>query len=766
MIPVVEPRWLNACVDAGKWLPTHSFSPDPRLIFKLVFACISDTISISDREIIYGAIKAFGGQYNDVLTRSTTHLITTDTTNEKYLLATSTREQDGIVIATVLPYWVNRCVTNQCLVDDSPYIVLEHRPITDIPISAVQDSVPGNSVAGTTKVSELMGKRVYISGDYQLGIREQASIHLLINLQGAIVELRFDAHATDFYLGKFREGNEYELAMKLDAIVGNLDWFYHLVFLGEFTLPQNGNMLYFPYPQVRPLEGLSISITNYTGDTRQYLIKLIELLGGMFTKTLTRSNQYLLSRSGEGKKYDTARFKWLDGSGNPVISLVNHLWLEECYRNVSHEDVDIKHTEFEDLPPVGLVRLPPSLWSLGVDSVPLSPVKKLEPEPSQTQYPESQNDEKSQYLQKSQTPTQVESGVVLVDFLSQPSKASQASQSTQASTQASPSQSSRPLPLQPSRSSHPSSSSHPSPPSLTPSTLPSQPSLMPPPRGRSAARKAAEKLHNNMSDLNQFEAAKSSKRKMKDYLVNVGMADESQMGPDSQSSAKRTKKTNSQKLIAKCIVTGYRDLTRLQLADLSAEGIKMADEKLMNGDTLVAPKVMRTEKFLRGIARVSRVIHPDFFQAVLSGTSANMDDFLLDKKVSTSELNQELGWDTNQDSPLETLILKRPLDGLFHGLKVNLSPNLNGGVDLIGRVLDDHGMSGHLVLKSNAKDWIKCDDNQAIFICHSSKDLKLIKAITREVKKTGEPFHIIEWDWCVQSIFHMELLPFENHSLI
>ena len=115
--------------------------------------------------------------------------------------------------------------------------------------------------------------------------------------------------------------------------MGNLQWLYFILASKSWTLPLNSNILYYPQPStpLDGLQGLKISITNYSGEARSYLSKLITIMGGVFTKTLTRDNDYLVCGKAEGKKFDAALNKWVDSEGNLEIKVVNHLWLEDCY---------------------------------------------------------------------------------------------------------------------------------------------------------------------------------------------------------------------------------------------------------------------------------------------------------------------------------------------------------------------------------------------------------------------------------------------------
>ncbi|CAN3374881.1 hypothetical protein DIURU_002606 [Diutina rugosa] len=774
MIPVVKPQWVHDSIAANKLVATNAYSPDDRLIFKDVYACVADTVPQGDKEVLYGAIVAFGGQYNDIMTRATTHLISPDATNEKYLLAASSRDDEDINIKPVSPHWINRCVTSQSLVDETDYLVspTSNGIPEDEPMADVFDFPSSHDAADTPPLADLEGKRFFVSSDFNLSSQQEAAVTRLIHYHGGIVSPQYNPDTVDIYLGKFRSGDDYERAkLSPRTIVANLDWLYHIVQRHSFVLPRNANMLFYPFPNPTsklPLEGMSISLTNYSGNARFYLIKLIEALGATFTKNLTRDNDILVSSSDSGKKYSTAKFKWLSGVGDPVVSVVNHLWLEECYRQQKQVVFSEKYTIVgsNQLPPPGLARLLPELFD-GVSSTSLSPEKDeigSEPEAEELHPPKD-------------TPTQ-------------PQAVSEATQLSETSPEPTPSKSSDAAdvavvsPKPKSQEKPPKSSPYKSQTKSSPqSTQASE--AMPPPtsRGRSAARKAAEKLHNDMSDLNQFEAARTSKRKMKDYLETHGLSQEQAEQAAAHTKRKRaeTNKSNGHEgsvpVRAKCVVTGFREFSRAELSSLSEVGIVVVGNKSgsidFDGvDTLSAPKVMRTEKFLRGLGHVKRLIHPSFFDDVLKSMASYeaIDNYSLDKKVGAAELNSELGGDIDPKHPIATLISRRPRDGVFAGTSLNLSHNLNGGVDLIARVLHDHGMEAHQVakgasVKSPCQFRKTGNDPDVVYICHASKDQKLVKAIKAKID-AGNNWAVVEWDWCVQCIFHMQMLPLDGFSLV
>src|SRR5579862_6666095 len=85
-----------------------------------------------------------------------------------------------------------------------------------------------------------------------------------------------------------------------------------------------------------------MTVTNYQGEARAYLEKLIEACGAKFTRNMTTANTHLIAASKNGEKCKHAH-DW-------GIDIVNHLWLEETYAKWQVQSVTVpRYTHF---PPV------------------------------------------------------------------------------------------------------------------------------------------------------------------------------------------------------------------------------------------------------------------------------------------------------------------------------------------------------------------------------------------------------------------------------
>lgn len=96
-------------------------------------------------------------------------------------------------------------------------------------------------------------------------------------------------------------------------MVGSLAWLFHVQSTGALVSPVD-QLLHFPIPR-HPVAGFDqhvwflyltrktfthrygqeVTVTNYTGQSRDYLKKLIDLMGGKFTASMSGKNTALVA---------------------------------------------------------------------------------------------------------------------------------------------------------------------------------------------------------------------------------------------------------------------------------------------------------------------------------------------------------------------------------------------------------------------------------------------------------------------------------------
>lgn len=786
MIPITTAEWVWDSLKHGRLLNPKAYNPDPRYFLKDTFVCVADDLPEGDKEIIYGGVRAFGGQYLDALTRFTTHLIALDMNNDKSVIAASTK--DPINIKIVLPHWIDECLKRGEKVDETPYLL--PNPTIDLNsdkehgkvISYDEEIIP---YPPTDEISKhintyLQDKRFYLAQDCKLSSRLKEAVHSLIERNGGKCVNEFDVDQVDVYIGHFRDGPEYITScLSQRIIVGTLQWLYSIVTLGNWVLPINSNPLHYPVPPT-PLSGfknLKVSVTNYSGDARFYLSKLITIMGGTFTKTLTKENDILIAARPVGKKYDAVRNRW-----DSDIKIVNHLWLEECYANwkiSNYEDAHfqvIDENNMESL--LGRIHLNPKVLENWYKNIDTKEIDDSMSEDESTQPRFGKNKEKlekqvdNEIVQEDEIKLQEEDENVDKKQVEQEAESQQVIKKSNKNN------------IQ--KIQEPVTDSK-----QLDEKVKEKENMTPPPTrgGRSAKQKAAQKLHSDMTDLNDYQQMSKSARKMKHYMEDL----ESSVTPTKKAKIEKQedggisvekdklKSPKTTSIHTHIITTGCElelTLGRLDIEELKRLGIKVMNDFSYNQkvDILIAPRIMRTEKFLKCLSQVTQILHPRYLSDILKKVSISKDvtwpaiekefkatDYSLEKIIGSKLINKELGLSENDDG-LQKLLSSTNKGKVFDGIRFNLSANLNGGPDVITKILEAHGCKEIKVVKSitasNMKILVKNDEN-VLYVAHKTKDAKTVVTF----KKLCPTGIAIDWDWCVKSIFKMVKEDFGKYKL-
>lgn len=809
MVPITTPEWVFDSVSRAKISNPKVYSPDPKLFLKDTFVCVADNLPVGDKEAIYGGVRAFGGQYLDDLTRYTTHLIAMDMNNDKSVIATSainTTQENGdkIDIKIVLPHWIDDCLKMGKKLHEEPYMLPSPSILKttlegiDSPVITEDDVLPIDS----SKSSFLDNKLFYISPDYKISHRLTSAIGALIKKHGGKVTTQFDSKMVDIYIGQYRAGDAYITSCKSNRIiVGNLQWLYSIIVSNKWKLPINSNLLHYPIPltSLPDFQNLKISVTNYSGDARFYLSKLITILGGTFTKTLTRDNDFLVAAKPEGKKYEAAKVKWRSEDNNN-IKIVNHLWLEECFANWKLMEYDRPQYQFLGNNANGVEKLLcktklkqnvleswynqeniASEKENVADS--MSEDESTQPKSRLKSNTKTSNTKKSPLTNGSVTDENIEQEEEIQD--------EQKDDDEQEKIKAKEDETRLSTKEKTKKSSLPSEICKEDDEAVLPATPITGRS------GRSAKQKAVNKLHSDMNDLNDYQQMSKSSRKMKSYMEELEKSSSAKRKAEIENKDTNTietpvkakkRKTESPrpdtdtKIVA--VITGCENeitLTRQDTQNLNHIGVKvLSDYSTKQGiNTLIAPRILRTAKFLRSLSQVDKIIHPNYLIDVLKKLNSSQDadgdqvskefsinDYSLDKVIPIKAINQELGVTNAKENGLANLLNTTNRGLIFQDLKINLSSNLVGGVQVISEILESHGLAEAKSIKSvtaaNTKSLLTNDDGKTIMIAHKSKDAKLITSFKKNVQNGV----IVEWDWCVKSIFKMKLEEFDSYQLL
>lgn len=346
--------WAERSLILGRLQLVQHFSPDPSMLFSGVVACATDLVP-SDVEVLSAGITALGGQWRAGLTRDVTHLFAVGPGSDKY--QTALRYQKDTQVKVLLPHWFDDSVRlGICGLSTTAYewpeppLFTFGRPSPEM--GAAGDSLlrPFNKLSQekkalykaaliTAEQEVKLGqaeprnvwdhRRVLLSPDLELSDDRRQAIEAGIVRSGGVV-VEYDARRVDVeydfdvLIARYRWGGLYVQGVSGRKLIGSLTWLFHVESTGIIGTP-TAQLLHYPVPK-KPIEGFSaheITVTNYTGDARDYLKKLIGLMGATFTPSMSGKNTVLIAAYFSGNKANKAR--------NWSIPVVNHTWLEDCF---------------------------------------------------------------------------------------------------------------------------------------------------------------------------------------------------------------------------------------------------------------------------------------------------------------------------------------------------------------------------------------------------------------------------------------------------
>jgi hypothetical protein len=352
-IDVVKPTWVGHSLGKGKQASARQYSPDPSQIFQDVVFCTGDLPAGDARAIIAG-VMVLGGQPSGTVTKLVTHIVTMSLNDPKCHLA----EQANLGCKFVLPHWIDACLKLGKKISEKPYLLpdpeilrVEHgTSIRSYPtphLEGATAATPTGLPCATPPVSPsksrkslnaLSCKRIYFSKDLEISPHIHKTLKDLIHSSGGSCVSNVDA--ADIYVGMYRDGADYISASRTGKEVANLSWLYHVINRNRYTNPLN-KLLHYPVPPhgIPGFENMRISISNYSGDARTYVENLVRYCGAEFTKTMKQDNTHLVTAHTQSEKYEAAQ-EW-------NINVVNHIWLEECYAKCAVQTLsNPKYTTF------------------------------------------------------------------------------------------------------------------------------------------------------------------------------------------------------------------------------------------------------------------------------------------------------------------------------------------------------------------------------------------------------------------------------------
>ncbi|KAG6333418.1 hypothetical protein ID866_5668 [Astraeus odoratus] len=332
VLKVVSDKWVDRSVIMGKMQPEQYYSPDPAMIFSGIVACATD-LPASDVEVLSAGVTALGGQWRIGLTRDVTHLFALRPGSDKYNTALHFAPQTHMSIIT--PHWFDDSVRLGRRLPETPYtwpdpIVL--RPgatltIEDDTINNIDgrrrrqkatDAEDHSNVGEKEKVWG--GRKILLSQSLELSNSQREAVEagikraggVLVKVGSVINEETEDraVNSCDVFVTKWRSGKAYFKC----RIQWNASFSFGFFALVSYSKGRSVRIGRFQK---------EISITNYTGAARDYLKRLITLMGAKFTPSLSMENKVLVAGFQPSPK-TTRALAW-------SIPVVNHTWVEDCF---------------------------------------------------------------------------------------------------------------------------------------------------------------------------------------------------------------------------------------------------------------------------------------------------------------------------------------------------------------------------------------------------------------------------------------------------
>ncbi|EMR09489.1 hypothetical protein PNEG_02077 [Pneumocystis murina B123] len=735
-IPIINVNWVEASIRRKHLQNIKYFSADPRHFFTgVVITCVG--LSDGNRNAIHEGALALGGQCTEVLSKSVTHIITLDVNNETCRQVLK-RPELGIKILS--PAWFNDCLKQRQRVDETPYLLTDYifdenktktESVLPHMIKKINDSVENlNEIPLKFTKQVLKNKKIFFSKDLEINESLLYTIETIVVSFGAIVVSSIQ-NATVF-IGIYREGNEYIQAALQGIIIGNLTWFYWMYVYETWVNPEL-NLLHYPIVKtgLPEMHEMVITISNYQGESRQYLEKLIKALGATFTKNMTPNNTHLIIPCESGQKY-LAALEW-------NIHIVNHLWLEETYAEWKLQNITTPR----------YIYFPPKtsfMKIVGNTPINLDVIKLFYENVSNDLIEKKSPLKESNLLKHSNNISSNNNELSLDSFsssLNMPSTLDnfdlQIHSDNESSFQASDC-------------------------NLTKENFPSF-------HKRRAATVALERLHNEiMPDvlLYQKECKRktfsdssgdmtNSRKKPKELFIEFKDLKNSQVLKKTIAKFFPTNK-DFRDYSVRILVTGYKDWDNQMEKALLTIGIATVQDA-KDCTHLVTSRIQRTQKFLSALSYAPKILSVDWIKACLKERKI-MDEnnyFLIDPE---SELKYSFKLSESLDRA------RKNKHSLFKGYLFQISPaavsNYNNGIDTIKQIIEVNG--GVCISAISRKNRIEY--GLSPILISNISDTRILKHFIEKRKEAGKVPLVYNMEWVLTTVLRQELSFTDENSLL
>ena len=351
-VAIVKPSWVLSSVNRRRTAATRQHNPDPSQYMQDVVVTTAG-LPEGDMETIIAGVIALGGMHSPPLSKLVTHIVALNTDNDKCRAA----KQNELSCYIVLPHWFDDCFRLGRKIHEDPYSLpgveilqkTDHK-IRDVAVPQIVGAISATPCGGppitplsspTPSRKELnvfSGRTVMLSKDLDLPNHLRRTLETCIDSAGG--EITNTVKTADVLIAQYRDGPDYVKASRARKEVGNLSWLYHVINRNKYTSPL-GKLLHYPVPRdgIAGFEHMRISVSNYSGEARLYLENLIRCTGAEFTKTMRQDNTHLITAHKYSEKCEAAQ-EW-------NMNVVNHIWLEESYAKCAAQSLtNERYTHF------------------------------------------------------------------------------------------------------------------------------------------------------------------------------------------------------------------------------------------------------------------------------------------------------------------------------------------------------------------------------------------------------------------------------------
>lgn len=334
-IHVVKPTWVEHSISKRRTANPRQYSPDPSLVLTDVVLTCANDIPEGDKDAILGGLLALGGQYSNVMTKLVTHVVALSENSPQFKLI----QDKNLKCKAIIPHWFDDCLKLGKKLNTLPYELPDPPILKPQTPRHIQDTTHSQHLADSCLLEPEIGvlpspskkrrhlgvfknQTIKLSQDLDIGQHLRNSLETLIRSGDG--QCTDDVKLATFVVCQYRDGSDFLRAFRDNKEVGNLNWLYYMINHNIWTSPTR-RLLHYPFPRngLAGFKGLRVTISNYTGDARIFLESLIKAAGAEFTKTMTQENTHLITAHTFSEKVKAAK-EW-------NVNMLNHLWLEESY---------------------------------------------------------------------------------------------------------------------------------------------------------------------------------------------------------------------------------------------------------------------------------------------------------------------------------------------------------------------------------------------------------------------------------------------------